>query len=185
MEAVECTFLDNAAEKSGPDVGGGAVYGDGVGDTVAVNSVFSGNEASNGGAIGALYNGVTIVNVRFLGNQATGSGGTQGGNGGAVYMDGENKPLAVSGAVFTGNAAGNLGSRDLPDRLPHRGDHHRNRAPRPAIYLDGHGTRHESLDGGGQHGLPGLGRALRQQARLQRVGRPRTVRPHQRDLGGQ
>ena len=110
VEAVECTFLDNAAEKSGPDVGGGAVYGDGVGDTVAVNSVFSGNEASNGGAIGALYNGVTIVNVRFLGNQATGSGGTQGGNGGAVYMDGENKPLAVSGAVFTGNAAGNLGS---------------------------------------------------------------------------
>lgn len=110
VEAVQCNFLNNVAAASGPDVGGGAIYGIGRGDTKVAESTFSGNSAASGGAIGALSTGVTLLNVTLTGNKATGSNGSSGGNGGAVAMDGEFKPLVVCGSTFTNNTAGYLGS---------------------------------------------------------------------------
>jgi hypothetical protein len=106
---VQCSFTSNRAAASGPDVAGGAIFGVGAGDTVVVGSTFQDNRASSGGAIGSLHNGLVLVNDTFTGNAATGANGVQGGNGGAVSMDGENKSLVVCGSTFTGNTAGYLG----------------------------------------------------------------------------
>ena len=110
VEAVDCVFSSNAAAASGPDVAGGAIFGVGNGDTVVVGSVFKDNSASSGGAVGSLYNGLVLVNDTFSRNSATGANGSDGGNGGAVSMDGENKALVICGSTFTGNTANYLGS---------------------------------------------------------------------------
>jgi hypothetical protein len=111
VTAIDATFLDNAAEPVGQDVAGGAIFGIGLGETVVVGSVFSGNQASNGGAIGALGSGVTIVNTTLSANQATGFGANpgNGGNGGALSMDGENRAMILCGDTFESNSSGALG----------------------------------------------------------------------------
>jgi hypothetical protein len=111
VTAIDTAFIDNTAEPVGQDVAGGAIFGIGVGETVVVGSVFSGNQASNGGAIGALGSGVTIVNTTLSGNQATGFGANpgNGGNGGALSMDGERRAMIICGATFESNSSGALG----------------------------------------------------------------------------
>jgi len=54
LTVVDCLFLDNRAPSPGQDVAGGAIYAFGGGETVVVGSTFTGNSASNGGAIGSL-----------------------------------------------------------------------------------------------------------------------------------
>ncbi len=115
------TFKGNIGAAVGPDVAGGAIYTLGSLGTTIVGSTFQSNQAANGGAIGTLFGDFSVYNSRFISNEATGSGANQisssckvnggetgnGGNGGAVYMDGaESYAVNVCGSTFTSNAAG-------------------------------------------------------------------------------
>jgi hypothetical protein len=90
LTVIDCAFVDNSAPSPGQDIAGGAIYGFGGGETVISGSYFTGNSASDGGAVGSLNGDLTIINSTFSGNAATGSGGNpgNGGCGGAIYMDG-------------------------------------------------------------------------------------------------
>ncbi len=119
VTAIDCSFADNDAALLGPDVAGGAIYGIGVGATTIVGCTFSNNRAANGGAVGALHTAITIVNSTFTDNQATGTGANyinemgqqagQGGNGGAIVMDGSGRELTICGATVTGNTGNAFG----------------------------------------------------------------------------
>ena len=118
--AIGCTFENNEAALLGPDVAGGAIYGIGVGSTTIVDSTFKNNRAANGGAVGALHTALTIVNSTFKDNHATGNGANyidemgnqagQGGNGGAIVMDGEDRTLTICGTTVAGSTAGAFGA---------------------------------------------------------------------------
>ena len=114
-------FKNNEGAAVGPDVAGGAIYTLGSLGTIIVGSTFQSNHAANGGAIGALFGNLSIYNSRFSSNHATGNGANSinsachvgggesgnGGNGGAVVIDGsENYAVNVCGSTFTSNAAG-------------------------------------------------------------------------------
>jgi len=114
-------FKNNAGAAVGPDVGGGAIYTLGSLGTTIVGSTFQSNHAANGGAVGSLFGDLSIYNSEFSSNRATGNGANtissactvnggevgDGGNGGAVYMDGgETYAVNVCGSTFTANAAG-------------------------------------------------------------------------------
>ena len=101
-----------AARPRGPDVGGAAiqVFSQHQGRPVyVVNSIFGGpddrrNACSNGGAISSIGVSWTILNSLFQDNRAIGSGanpppaGTPGGgNGGAIYNDGNEHDAADRG----------------------------------------------------------------------------------------
>jgi hypothetical protein len=119
------TFLDNQGPELGPDVAGGAIYMVGSKDLVVANSVFRGNSAANGGAIGLLHTAATLHNVLFEENHATGTNGNfagatgcgvfnheeqggAGGLGGAFYSDGfENDSFC--GVEMRENDSGDLG----------------------------------------------------------------------------
>jgi len=108
LTVLDSVFLDNRAPATGQDVAGGAIYGFGGGDIVIAGSRFSGNAASNGGAVGSLNGHLTIVNSTFVDNAATGSGGNpgNGGCGGAIYQDGGRERSSACGVVIRGNSAG-------------------------------------------------------------------------------
>lgn len=114
-------FKDNEGATEGPDVAGGAIYALGSLGTTVVGSTFESNHASNGGAIGALFGDLSIYNSVFSSNRATGNGANSingachvkggesgnGGNGGAVVIDGaEHYAVNVCGSTFTSNTAG-------------------------------------------------------------------------------
>jgi hypothetical protein len=120
------TFVSNAAAPLGPDVAGGGVYGIGSLDITIVGSTFVGNSAANGGAVGSLFSNLSLYNDTFVQNQALGMGENSidtstchteagevgnGGNGGAVSMDGgENFTVNVCGCDFEQNSGGGLGT---------------------------------------------------------------------------
>ena len=120
------TFLDNRGPAIGPDVAGGAIYVVGTKRLTVANSVFRGNSASNGGAIGALHGESRIYNSVFDANRATGmlanyggatgcpvfnhdEQGGAGGLGGAFYSDGFDPGDRFSGVRMTANRSGDLG----------------------------------------------------------------------------
>jgi hypothetical protein len=118
-------FKDNVGAAEGPDVAGGAIYAVGSLGTTVVGSTFESNHASNGGAVGALFGDLSIYNSIFSSNRATGNGANyvnaachvnggesgNGGNGGAVVIDGaEQFAVNVCGSTFTANAAGGNGA---------------------------------------------------------------------------
>jgi uncharacterized repeat protein (TIGR01451 family) len=73
------------------------------------NSVFTGNRGGNGGAIGQVNARFTIADTLFTGN-ATNPRVGNGGNGGAIYIDGSNLGgLTIQRTVFSANTATNLG----------------------------------------------------------------------------
>jgi hypothetical protein len=123
---VDVTFLDNAAEKLGPDVGGGAISILGVKKATVIGSIFKGNTGSNGGAIESLNSELDVYNSTFDTNAALGNGANSddagqcsvvadtnqhqvgsGGNGGAVAIDGGSDGThTFCGVRFVGNKAG-------------------------------------------------------------------------------
>ncbi len=111
LHIIECSFFDNHAPARGQDIAGGAVYNVGRGETVVVRSVFSGNSASNGGALGVLHSNLVIQDSTFDSNAATGSGGNpgDGGCGGAIYSDGTSQDETMCGLVITHNQGGAIG----------------------------------------------------------------------------
>lgn len=109
VTAVDVTFERNRGVEAGPDVGGGAVFGLGVGGFVGVDCRFFENQGASAGAVGILGASIEIVGSVFHANVATGFNGVMGGNGGAIAMDGRGRELRICGSTFTANSAGALG----------------------------------------------------------------------------
>lgn len=108
LTVTDSRFYGNACTQAGPDVGGGAIYVQG-GDTLVQRVTFSGNRGGNGGAMGNLQSRTTIEDSVFLDNR-TNAGGTGGGAGGALYVDGSNGgSITIRRTVFEGNVSTGLG----------------------------------------------------------------------------
>lgn len=121
---VNARFFNNACDPAGSDVGGGAVrvldfpQGGSVSRPVyVVNSTFGGkkgfgNRCANGGALSSIGASWSIYNSVFTDNQATGTGANDGdgGNGGAIYNDGNTIALNVCGTLMEDNHANEGGS---------------------------------------------------------------------------
>jgi hypothetical protein len=126
LHVIDATFLDNEAEKLGPDVGGGAIYLNGALDAVVTGSSFINNSGSNAGAIGSLNSDLDVYNSDLEGNAALGFGANgndpsmcsvvatngqnqtgSGGNGGAIAIDGgSDETHTFCGLTFKGNQGG-------------------------------------------------------------------------------
>lgn len=108
-------FAGNRCDATGPDVAGAAVraFSQHRNRPIPViNSTFTGGRCSNGGGIGGIGVSWRIVRSTFTGNRATGRGanpqrpGTPGGgNGGAIYMDGNLIRLDLRDTTIERNVA--------------------------------------------------------------------------------
>ncbi len=108
LVVTDCEFENNAAAPRGNDVAGGAIYSRGLGRTTVSGSVFRGNTAATGGAIGLLGSTIEITNSTLVDNQAVGV--DCGGNGGAIYMDGGGDSTArFCGLTVAGNVSTRFG----------------------------------------------------------------------------
>jgi hypothetical protein len=125
LTVIDSIFTGNEAAPLGPDTGGGAIYvlGSKAGVTI-VSSTFDHNQASNAGAVGGLFSELDIYNSLFTNNTATGHDANNndpdhcsamnngqnetgsGGNGGAIYSDGNSVNVLLCGNAVLDNAAG-------------------------------------------------------------------------------
>ncbi|NTV40616.1 MAG: hypothetical protein HGA51_11770 [Demequinaceae bacterium] len=108
FKAVNVTFTNNKCMTLASDGGGGAVRLTGqTATSYIVNSTFTGNSCANGGAISGLGASIQVLNTLLTSNTATGTGASsgQGGNGGAIYGDGNTYAFLVDGTVISGNYA--------------------------------------------------------------------------------
>lgn len=111
LTIVNSRFYGNRCATVGPDVGGGAVqvfdqYHDrpvSVTRSTFGGSGWKANRCSNGGAIASIGVSWSITDSRFEDNRATGTGANPpkhglpgGGNGGAIYNDGNRMTLRVT-----------------------------------------------------------------------------------------
>ena len=126
LKVVNARFFDNVCDDLGSDLGGGAIRkldylvaaGAGPARPVwIVNSTFGGatglgNTCANGGALSSIGVSGNILNSLFSDNKAVGHGANsgQGGNGGAIYNDGNEIVLDVSGTLIENNMANEGGS---------------------------------------------------------------------------
>ena len=121
---VNTRFEGNRCAATGPDVGGAAIQVFSQFENLPVFLVNStiggagalGNACSNGGGIASIGVSWTIINSLLIGNDAIGSGanppapGTPGGgNGGAIYNDGNAMTLRVQGTRIEGNTSNGEG----------------------------------------------------------------------------
>ena len=125
LVVVDSIFTNNVGAPSGPDTGGGAIYVlASKGGVWIVNSTFMNNQAANAGAVGGLFAELNVYNSLFSGNKATGHDGNSdepdkcdvtnngqhetgsGGNGGALYSDGNDVNVTLCGDAILNNAAG-------------------------------------------------------------------------------
>jgi len=115
FRAVNSRFVDNRCYAYGPDLGGGAIRALAQYQNRPVyitNDSFSGGRCSNGGALSSISVQWDILNSQFTDNKAIGWGanpaarGTPGGgSGGAVYLDGTDDNVLISGTVMSDNSA--------------------------------------------------------------------------------
>ncbi len=117
FKIVNCRFFSSECTAQGPDVGGAAVRVLSQYDNqpvYVVNSTFGGSEdlgnvGSNGGALSSIGVSFTVLNSLFSHNRAIGIGASSGtpggGNGGAIYNDGNTYTLNVCGSLMTDNEA--------------------------------------------------------------------------------
>jgi predicted outer membrane repeat protein len=115
LRIVNTKFSGNRCDRDGPDIGGGAVRALSQYNSLpvyVVDSRFTRNACSNGGALSSIGVSWTVLNSRFSDNRAIGTGanpaqsGTPGGgSGGAIYNDGDAMTLSIGGSVFVGNHA--------------------------------------------------------------------------------
>ncbi len=125
LTVIDSTFTGNQGAPLGPDTGGGAIYVVGSKHgVVIVGSTFSKNSASNAGAVGGLFADLRIYNSQFSQNTAVGNGANNsdpkqcsvinngqneigsGGNGGAIYSDGNSVNVLLCGDTIVNNSAG-------------------------------------------------------------------------------
>ncbi len=123
FKAVNTRFVHNTCDPPGPDYAGGAIYtikqyapGGVPYPIYLVNSTFGGgdglgNSAASGGAIGGIGVSYAVLNSIFSHNRATGAGMSDGngGNGGAIYNDGNTYQLTLCGTGMMNNSANELG----------------------------------------------------------------------------
>ena len=115
LKIVRSTFAGNSCDRTGPDLGGGAVralsqhHGRPV---TVVRSTFRDGVCSNGAALSSIGVSWSIYNSVFTGNRAIGRGanperpGTPGGgSGGAVYADGNDFRILIAGTRMSRNHA--------------------------------------------------------------------------------
>lgn len=120
FKVVNSRFFHNVCDDVGPDVGGGAIrvlsqFNDMP--AYIVNSTFGGSEAlgnvcSNGASLSSIGVSYTVLNSAFSFERAIGNGanpakpGTPGGgNGGAIYNDGDTFHLSLCGTSITDSTA--------------------------------------------------------------------------------
>jgi hypothetical protein len=127
LTVIDCVFSGNQAAPLGPDTGGGAIYIQGSKHgAVIVGSTFANNSGANAGAVGALYAELDIYDSLFQDNMALGHDANNndtsmtmctvmnngqyeigsGGNGGAIYGDGNDFNITLCGDAVLNNAAG-------------------------------------------------------------------------------
>jgi hypothetical protein len=125
LTVIDAIFSGNQAAQLGPDTGGGAIYVEGSKHgTLIVGSTFTNNSGANAGAVGSLIGELDIYNSLFQNNTATGHGANSndasmcsvmnngqnevgsGGNGGAIYGDGNGFNIILCGDAVLDNAAG-------------------------------------------------------------------------------
>lgn len=125
LSVIDSIFENDKAAPVGPDVAGGAIrmLGSKHG-VIIVRSTFTTNSASNGAAVGCLFSQLDVYDSLFSGNVATGHDANNndatkcdainngqheigsGGNGGALYSDGQSVDVTLCGDKIVGNAAG-------------------------------------------------------------------------------
>jgi len=109
LRAIDVRFENNRCTSEAGEIGGGAVFAGGLAEAVFSGCEFTGNSASNGGAILNRGSTLTVVDCAFEDNAATSTGDGQFGNGGALYIDGMNYDdpgdLFLCGTTFTNNRA--------------------------------------------------------------------------------
>jgi hypothetical protein len=126
LKVVNARFFDNVCADLGSDLGGGAIrkldylVAPGLGPSRpvwVVNSTFGGapsygNSCANGGALSSIGVSWNIFNTLLSNNTAVGHGANsgQGGNGVAIYNDGNEIVLAVTGSMIENNTANEGGS---------------------------------------------------------------------------
>ena len=125
LKVVNARFFHNVCDPLGSDLGGGAIrkldylVASGVGPARPVwivNSTFGGaglgNSCANGGALSSIGVSWNILNSLFTENTAIGHGANsgQGGNGGAIYNDGNEIVMNVSGSLIENGMANEGGS---------------------------------------------------------------------------
>ena len=125
LTVIDSIFMNNQAAPLGPDTGGGAIYVLGSKNGVLiVGSTFSSNAASNAGAVGCLFAELDVYNSLFTNNTAIGHDNNNddatkcsvinngqnetgsGGNGGALYSDGNSVNVTLCGDAILNNSAG-------------------------------------------------------------------------------
>jgi hypothetical protein len=115
LKVVDSEFVGNRCDRTGPDLGGGAVR---VLDqhrdrpVVVRRSTFTGGHCSNGSALSSIGVSWRVVDSTFTGNRAVGRGanpakpGTPGGgSGGAIYLDGNAIHLSIEDSALRNNRA--------------------------------------------------------------------------------
>ena len=126
LKVVNARFFNNVCDDLGSDVGGGAIRkldyliatGAGPARPVwIVSSTFGGkagfgNSCANGGALSSIGVSWNILNSLLSENTAVGHGANdgQGGNGGAVYNDGNEIVLNITSSLLENNMANEGGS---------------------------------------------------------------------------
>ena len=115
LKIIDSQFVGNRCDRTGPDLGSGAVrvldqYADRA--VVVRRSTFTGGRCSNGAALSSIGVSWSIYDSVFSGNRAVGSGanparvGTPGGgSGAAVYADGNDFRVLIAGTRMTRNHA--------------------------------------------------------------------------------
>jgi hypothetical protein len=130
VTVIDSIFSNNQAALIGPDTGGGAIYIQGSKHgLLIVGSTFASNKASNGGGVGCLFAELDVYNTLVTGNVGTGHDANSadpkqcsainngqneigsGGNGGALYSDGQSTTqnpvnIVLCGDAIENNAAG-------------------------------------------------------------------------------
>jgi hypothetical protein len=126
LKVVNARFFNNVCDELGSDVGGGAIRkldylpepGAGPKRPVwVVGSTFGGkaglgNSCANGGALSSIGVSWNIINSLLSENSAVGHGANDGdgGNGGAIYNDGNEIVLNIDGSLLENNRANEGGS---------------------------------------------------------------------------
>jgi len=126
LKVVHSRFFHNVCDDLGSDVGGGAIrkldylVAPGAGPrrpVWIVDSTFGGkagfgNSCANGGALSSIGVSWNILNSLLSENTAVGHGANagQGGNGGAIYNDGNEIALDVTSSLLENNRANEGGS---------------------------------------------------------------------------
>jgi hypothetical protein len=115
LTIVGARFTGNRCDRKGPDVGGGAVRALSQfrnRPVRVVRSTFTGGRCANGGALSSIGVSWNILNTLLSENTAVGHGANdgEGGNGGAIYNDGNEIVLDVTSSLIENNTANEGGS---------------------------------------------------------------------------